>query len=552
MKLLIKFTLLFFFISSTLYCQNVIAYYPFDNNANDVSGNNNNGVIYGGVKSTTDRFGNPCGALHFNGIDAFIEVPNSKTLQLPQNKISISCWFKLENNLTSNGDKWLTLLCKGNDALETQNNPQYRLQVLQSLSQSTISISTDFTEYDYNYQNNSIEMGAWNFYALVYDGSFVRTYLNNKKVWEFAYNKNFEPNDLPLLIGKDVPGATEFYLGALDELRIYNSTLTETEINNLFNDKTGVYFDNEFSLECSDNMYLYSEKNNCGRQVIYSLPSLKLLCGGDVTMKQIEGLQSGSFFSVGTTTIAYLAEGATSFKQACSFNITISDTISPKLICPSDTIVYLQNKETKTKVYYSLPKAIDNCSIDSIYLTSGIKSGEDFPLGLTKNIFKAVDNYGNESLCSFSVNVSPMVVTDKKNNLTNSSIDTSLTDSIIYSHELTFSNCLITAVMYDNSKEDFDTISVFFNNKLIVNKEMIRLKEHATIMRVLDLNKNEANNLVVKAWNTGLYSPNTLEIEFYAGDLSQSPNLLNKNTPDMTKILHSKPGFAAAIKLSCN
>ena len=36
----------------------LVAYYPFNGNANDASGNGNNGTIYGGVTLVPDRFGN--------------------------------------------------------------------------------------------------------------------------------------------------------------------------------------------------------------------------------------------------------------------------------------------------------------------------------------------------------------------------------------------------------------------------------------------------------------------------------------------------------------
>ena len=39
----------------------LIAYYPFNGNANDESGNGNNGTVYG-ASLTTDRLGNPSSA----------------------------------------------------------------------------------------------------------------------------------------------------------------------------------------------------------------------------------------------------------------------------------------------------------------------------------------------------------------------------------------------------------------------------------------------------------------------------------------------------------
>lgn len=50
------------------------AYWPLDGNANDYSGNANNGAV-NGATPTTDRFGNPNRAYAFNGFSSRIDVP---------------------------------------------------------------------------------------------------------------------------------------------------------------------------------------------------------------------------------------------------------------------------------------------------------------------------------------------------------------------------------------------------------------------------------------------------------------------------------------------
>jgi len=46
---------------------NLLAHYPFNNNANDLSGNNRNGIISNMV-SVVDRNGNPSSAYSFDGV----------------------------------------------------------------------------------------------------------------------------------------------------------------------------------------------------------------------------------------------------------------------------------------------------------------------------------------------------------------------------------------------------------------------------------------------------------------------------------------------------
>ena len=397
--------MLFNLSSKTLLAQKLIAHYPFDNNVKDISGNNNNGVIIGDVKPTIDRFGNYCGALSFSGLDCYIEVPDSKSLSSINNKISVSCWFKLEKNQLHPLDKWLTLICKGDGITETDNNPQYRVQIFQSDKQSTVSVNTEFTEYDNDFNNHIIEHGKWYFYTLVYDGNFVKTYFNGNKIWEFAYNGSFNKNNVPLNIGRDVPGSLEFFCGSLDDLKIYNGVLSESDIIKLYNDNSGSVFEEPFTLKCPNDISSNAINDNCFALVNYKEPEFKINCG-DASLKLIKGLPSGSNFPVGTTTITYKVESNVGRKKTCSFNVSVKDNTPPVIKCPGDVNLSIDANSDFINYDYKTPYTSDACGTDNIILISGIKSGGNFPVGITENKFKVVDKNGNSSECSFNVTVS--------------------------------------------------------------------------------------------------------------------------------------------------
>jgi len=59
----------------------LVAYYPFNGNANDASGNGNNGTINGTIL-TTNRFGTPNSAYYFPGNNDWISVPDAPSLDL--------------------------------------------------------------------------------------------------------------------------------------------------------------------------------------------------------------------------------------------------------------------------------------------------------------------------------------------------------------------------------------------------------------------------------------------------------------------------------------
>jgi outer membrane protein OmpA-like peptidoglycan-associated protein len=399
------FLLLFNLSTLVVYSQNVIVHFPFDNTVKDISGNNNNGLIIGDVKPAVDRFGNYCGALSFNGTNGYIEVPDSKSLSSVYNKMSVACWFKLDKNTAHPANKWLTLICKGEDITETNNNPQYRVQVFQSDKQSTVSVNTEFTEFDNNFNNHLIEYGKWYFYTLVYDGSSVNTYLNGNKIWGFPYNGVFNNNKMPLNIGRDIPGSLEFFCGSLDDLRIYNGILTEDVIMKLYNDKSGSVFEEPFTLKCPENSSVNINTDICFAIVKYKEPEFMVNCG-EATVKLIKGLQSGSNFPVGSTNITYKVESNIGRKKTCSFTITVKDNTPPVIKCPADIKLTVDTGTDFIKYDYNSPSVSDACGIDTILLMGGLMSSADFPVGNTENKFKVIDRNGNSAVCSFNVIVS--------------------------------------------------------------------------------------------------------------------------------------------------
>ena len=70
----------------------LVAYYPFDGNANDVTGNGNNGIV-GGAVLTTDRFDQPSSAYHFNWTNYSIGIP--AFFDAGQPTYTISFWFNI-------------------------------------------------------------------------------------------------------------------------------------------------------------------------------------------------------------------------------------------------------------------------------------------------------------------------------------------------------------------------------------------------------------------------------------------------------------------------
>lgn len=81
----------FISMATIAYSQGLVANYAFNNNADDISGNNLHGSINGAIP-VTDRSGNSNAAYYF-GSSAFVEVPSDPMIK-PDFPFSISLWMK--------------------------------------------------------------------------------------------------------------------------------------------------------------------------------------------------------------------------------------------------------------------------------------------------------------------------------------------------------------------------------------------------------------------------------------------------------------------------
>jgi len=80
-------------ITSLITTEGLVAYYTFNGNANDESGNGNDGTVHG-ASLTTDRFGNINNAYSFDGIDDYIDIGTNVKPTFP---ISVSVWIKVKS-----------------------------------------------------------------------------------------------------------------------------------------------------------------------------------------------------------------------------------------------------------------------------------------------------------------------------------------------------------------------------------------------------------------------------------------------------------------------
>jgi hypothetical protein len=387
-----------------MHAQNItdglVGYYKCDGNADDASSSRNSGRLVGGVTPTTDRWGNSCSALEFNGTDGYISIPDSRSLSSISDHLTVTGWFRIIR--TKDNVKWLTLVCKGDNATETGDNPQFRVQ-FQTSGKSTISVNTATAKTPYS--GAELPDDEWAFIALVYDRSDLNLYLNDSLIFTYPLSQSFVANHSPLDIGRDVPGHTEFFKGCFDDIRIYDRVLTPRDLTALYQDASGNVPRFDFKLQSKDNVEAASDKGKCGATVRFSAPELKQDCGSAM-LTQVAGPSSGSIFDAGYTTVAFAASG-NGRKEVTSFEVYVADKEKPQLTCPADINLTASAGQTSMTATYTEPTPTDNCPAVSLKLIKGSPSGSKFPIGASEVTYEATDKAGNKAECTFKVNVSP-------------------------------------------------------------------------------------------------------------------------------------------------
>lgn len=379
--------------------EGLVAYYPFNNSAQDASGNGNDGKLQGSFAPAEDRYGNNCGAMYFNGSDAFVSVPNTASLQSPAYGLTLAFWFKAAKSAT--GDIQLPILSKGSPVSQYQ----FYMQRAFGDSYSEFALSSNFIAEDKSYNSHPLEFDKWYMMVIVYDEGWVKAYLNGKLFWQQRKVDGFMRNEQPLDICRCSLGSNfKYFNGCLDDLRIYNRALATNEVYLLLADASGKTIQESFSLKMPADVEAPTEKGKCLAVVNYNMPEAFLNCGS-YELKQLSGPASGSAFNLGNTLVSYQAVSTSGKTIDGSFTVHVKDAEPPAFRCPADIMVKAPTGQTGADVEYLEITAVDNCSTAKVERMDGPGSGSSFPLGTTKVEYRAVDEAGNKSVCRFNVTV---------------------------------------------------------------------------------------------------------------------------------------------------
>lgn len=188
----------------------LIAYFPLDTAANDISENEFNGVVMGDLSFVSDSERGEVAA--FDGIDDYIELTTSGALGLVNSSFTISAWVKFNSN-------------SGNHPILGNSVEQLNQGLNLGLTAGNASMS--FFENDLS-GIQSIAASEWHFISYSYEleTQTMTIYVDGERDAVESGKNAFEGFDL-VTIGL---AQGNYFSGYIDDLRIWKDALTDEEI----------------------------------------------------------------------------------------------------------------------------------------------------------------------------------------------------------------------------------------------------------------------------------------------------------------------------------
>ncbi len=181
--------------------------------AHDSAGSNN-GTLVNGPVWTTGKIG---GALSFDGINDYVALSN---FAVSTNNGTIALWFKTSGDFSGNyGDMgyliskdrqyWSYLTVQG-----TRTGPHWIIGETNTQDDYFVGTTADF-------------IGGWNNIAVSFYNKTATTYLNGEVI------QTLSVTDSALTLDRIGGRTSEFFKGEIDDIRIYNNALSQSEIRAL-------------------------------------------------------------------------------------------------------------------------------------------------------------------------------------------------------------------------------------------------------------------------------------------------------------------------------
>ena len=180
----------------------------------DASGNGLDGTIQGDPKWVAGKIG---GALEFDGNGDYVDMGNDPVFDITE-QITLAVWVNANDLNNGEHNCWLG---KGDNtyAIKHQQGNYIEFFVFDGAWNST----------QYTTELESLN-GDWHHMAGTYDGEELKFYLDGQLAETLAHPGTIGTAAHPVTLGENSQATGRFFDGILDDARMYNHAMTETEI----------------------------------------------------------------------------------------------------------------------------------------------------------------------------------------------------------------------------------------------------------------------------------------------------------------------------------
>ncbi len=225
---IIPIALMMIFAAVVLKGQDTVAYYPFSGNALDQSGFGNDATICGALL-TQDRFGIANNAFAFDGVQSFLLSENAAQLQSSATT-SVSFWVNV-SSLPAQGEVFLMSFGGWQErwkiSLPGHGKPVW-----------TTNHENGISDMDSGDSTNALIIGEWAHVVTVHDSLKDLIYLNGVLAAEKDVVGGLNSTTSPLGIGYDPIGGSLFFEGAMDDIMIFDGSLSAAQVSALYDDQS--------------------------------------------------------------------------------------------------------------------------------------------------------------------------------------------------------------------------------------------------------------------------------------------------------------------------
>jgi len=431
------------------------------------------GAVVKDIKYTTDRNGKENSACLFNGNSSYIKLPDNYKY-LKKNNYSIMFWCKAKPS--KKGQYSSQILAKydwgGERSLRISSgkNGSGLLTSIYNTNKNPDHLTYKNKENLNSVNVEDVRLNEWRHYVYTLDeNNVMKVYINGKLASSTISNFPMHLSNQPIYIGAafnlgERPGNLNYFNGALDDLRIFKTSLNECEIWEIYTNELNINLQQLVLDSLNEN---YSKWKHPKK--FETTPELMKRTQDSIKVKH----------KMEQNIMSYYASKYINWE--CSWNTYNADkeefVISNDKIKPINLEVPLENNEAINfdknfkLTIYSNPK-FSNVSVDNKFEVECIEiinSGKRYKVGC---------NDLKEEIDTLEI----------KNKLIN-----------------TVNNYVLIKVWDDGALEDGDIVTLSLNDRIIRKKEKVT-KDGVILNIALKMGENK---FTIKAINEGKSTPNT-------------------------------------------